>query len=123
MITLNGIFGRLVGITASCDSVTNWSAIAIGSIAGILSVLGTRLLDKLRIDDGVGAWPVHGLCGLWGGIAMGIFGGHALSAQIVGSIVVPFWSFITMFFLFYLLDLWGITTGETLPGKNRLGYY
>jgi len=119
LVTLNGILGGLVGVTASCDSVNNWSAIAIGVIAGILSVLGTRLLDRLHIDDGVGAWPVHGLCGIWGGVAAGIFGGHPLSAQIIGSIVVPFWSFTTMFFLFYLLDLWGIL--RVKPSQEKVG--
>jgi len=46
----------------------------IGGIGGVLVVLGIVLLDKLKIDDPVGAWPVHGLCGIWGGIATGIFG-------------------------------------------------
>ncbi|AIE73704.1 MULTISPECIES: ammonium transporter [unclassified Synechocystis] len=122
LVTLNGILGGLVGITASCDTVNNWSAIAIGVVAGILSVLGTKLLDRLRIDDGVGAWPVHGLCGIWGGIAVGIFSNnieHKLSAQIVGSVVVPFWAFITMFFLFYVLDLWGML--RVKPSQEKVG--
>lgn len=119
LITLNGILGGLVGITASCDAVTNGEAIAIGAIAGVLSVLATRLLDQLKIDDGVGAWPVHGVCGVWGGVATGIFGGHPLSAQIIGSLVVPFWAFITMFFLFYVLDLWGIL--RVKPSQEKIG--
>ena len=67
----------------------------------------------------MGAWPVHGLCGIWGGVSAGIFGGHPLSAQIIGSIVVPFWAFITMFFLFYLLDLWGIL--RVKPSQEKVG--
>ncbi len=108
-----------MGITASCDSVTNWSAIAIGSISGVLTVLATRLLDKLRIDDGVGAWPVHGVCGVWGGVATGIFGGHSLSAQIIGAVVVPAWGFVTMFFLCYILDLQNIL--RVKPSQEKIG--
>jgi len=53
----------------------------------------------------VGAWPVHGLCGIWGGIATGIFGGYPLGVQIIGSLVIPAWSFITMIGLFSLLKM------------------
>jgi Amt family ammonium transporter len=105
---LNGALAGLVGITASCDSVTNNEAIIIGAIAGVLVVYGGLLLQKLKIDDAVGAWPVHGLCGIWGGIATGIFGAHALSVQILGSIVIPLWAFVTMFLLFYILKQMGV---------------
>jgi len=107
-MTLNGALAGLVGITANCDSVTNGAAILIGAVAGILVVLGTILLEKVKIDDPVGAWPVHGLCGIWGGIATGIFGGHPLGAQIVGSLAIPAWAFVTMLGLFYALKLAGI---------------
>jgi len=106
--TLNGILAGLVGITASCDSVTNIEAIIIGAVAGMLVILGARLLEKFQLDDAVGAWPVHGLCGIWGGIATGIFGGHPLGAQIIGSIAIPLWAFVTMFTLFYILKKAGI---------------
>jgi len=102
-MTLNGALAGLVGITANCDSVTNNEAIIIGLVAGILVVFGILLLDKLQIDDPVGAWPVHGLCGIWGGLATGIFGGHPLVAQIIGSVAIPLWSFLTMFILFSTL--------------------
>jgi Amt family ammonium transporter len=107
-MTLNGALAGLVGITANADSVTNGSAIIIGLVAGVLVVMGTLLLEKLRIDDPVGAWPVHGLCGIWGGIATGIFGGYALGAQIIGSLVIPAWAFVTMLGLFYALKVAGI---------------
>ncbi|MDX1523666.1 MAG: ammonium transporter, partial [Anaerolineae bacterium] len=107
-ISLNGMLGGLVGITANCDSVTNISAILIGGIAGVVVVLGMILLEKLRIDDPVGAWPVHGLAGIWGGIATGIFGGHPIVAQIVGSLVIPVWAFVTMFVLFMILKSVGV---------------
>jgi ammonium transporter, Amt family len=102
-MALNGILAGLVGITANCDSVSNPEAIVIGAVAGVLVVAGIMLLDKLRIDDPVGAFPVHGLCGVWGGIATGIFGGHPIVAQIVGSLVIPAYAFITMFILFSIM--------------------
>jgi Amt family ammonium transporter len=119
--TLNGILAGLVGITANCDSVTNLEAIFIGLVAAVLVILGARLLEKWQIDDVVGAWPVHGLCGVWGGIATGIFGGHPLGVQILGSVVIPAWAFLTMFGLFYALKAAGIlrvSYGEELVGLD-----
>ena len=100
---LNGALAGLVGITAGCDAVSNVDSIIIGLIAGILVVFGSMLLEKLEIDDAVGAWPVHGLCGLWGGVAVGIFGPHKLSTQIIGSISIPLWAFVNMFICFWIL--------------------
>jgi Amt family ammonium transporter len=105
---LNGALAGLVGITASCDSVTNNEAIIIGMISGVLVVYGGMILRKFKIDDTVGAWPVHGLCGIWGGIAAGIFGSHALGTQILGSLVIPLWAFVTMFLFFSILKKTGI---------------
>ena len=108
-MTLNGALAGLVGITANCDCVSNVSAIIIGAVAGILVVSGIVLLDKLRIDDPVGAWPVHGLCGIWGGIATGIFGAEkSIVAQIIGSVAIPVWAFATMFALFMILRACGM---------------
>ncbi len=73
---LNGSLAGLVAITANCDAVTNVESMIIGGIGGILVILATMLLEKLKIDDPVGAWPVHGVGGLWAGIATAIFGGH-----------------------------------------------
>lgn len=106
-MALNGVLAGLVGITANCDSVTNVEAIAIGGIAGVLVVGGILALEKLRIDDPVGAFPVHGLCGIWGGVATGIFGDYDLGVQILGSIVIPVYAFITMFVLFSILKVIG----------------
>jgi Amt family ammonium transporter len=107
-MALNGVLAGLVGITANCDAVTNGESIIIGAIAGVLVVLGIRLLDKLKIDDPVGAWPVHGLCGLWGGVATGIFGGYSLVTQIVGSLAIALWSFVLCFALFKILNVAGL---------------
>ncbi len=103
-MSLNGLLAGLVAITANCDAVSNKSAVIIGLIAGILVVLGVKLLDTLKIDDPVGAWPVHGLNGIWGGIATGIFGvDKSLGAQIIGSLAISLWAFIAMFVLFLIL--------------------
>ena len=104
----NGVVAGLVGITANCDSVTNPEAIIIGLVAGVLVVVGVALLNRFKIDDVVGAWPAHGLCGVWGGIATGIFGGYDLGVQILGSLVIPAWAFITMFLLFAILKKSGM---------------
>ena len=66
------------------------------------------MLEALKIDDPVGAWPVHGLCGVWGGLATGIFGGHPMGAQILGSVVIQIWAFVTMFVLFFILKSIGM---------------
>jgi len=86
----------------------NPEAIIIGAVAGVLVVLGVSLLNRLKIDDVVGAWPAHGLCGVWGGIATGIFGDYDLGVQILGSLVIPAWAFCTMFLLFMTLKKLGI---------------
>lgn len=113
---LNGVLAGLVGITANCDGVTNVEAMIIGAVAGVLVVLGIVALDRCRIDDPVGAFPVHGLCGIWGGIACALFGdggywGEAaegvvygnFTAQMVGSIAIPAFAFASMFILFSVL--------------------
>ncbi len=77
-MTMNGALAGLVAITAPCAVVSPGAAIAIGAIGGILVVAGVTLLDKLRIDDPVGAVPVHAFNGMWGTIAVGIWGQKAL---------------------------------------------
>lgn len=106
-MALNGVLAGLVGITANCDSVTNIEAIIIGVVAGLLVVFGILALEKLKIDDPVGAFPVHGLCGIWGGVATGIFGGFDIGVQILGSVVIPVYAFVTMFILFSILKVIG----------------
>jgi Amt family ammonium transporter len=107
-MALNGILAGLVGITAGCDSVTNGESVLIGLIAGLLVVFAILFLEKMRIDDPVGAWPVHGVAGIWGGLATGIFGEHSFVAQLIGSIVIPLWGFLTMYGLFGLLKAFNL---------------
>ena len=74
---LNGILGGLVGITAGADLMSPLEAIAIGLIAGVIIVFGVAFIDKLKLDDPVGAVTVHLICGIWGTLAVGIFGDKA----------------------------------------------
>ena len=74
---LNGILGGLVGITAGADQMSPNEAVIIGIIAGIVIVLGVALIEKLKLDDPVGAVAVHLICGIWGTLAVGIFGAMA----------------------------------------------
>ena len=71
---MNGVLGGLVGITAGADQMSPTDAIVIGLFAGIIVVLGIALIDKLKLDDPVGAVAVHLICGIWGTLAVGIFG-------------------------------------------------
>ncbi|MHC4708856.1 MAG: ammonium transporter [Planctomycetota bacterium] len=79
-IALNGVLAGLVAITAPCAAVGVGSAIWIGAAGGILIVFGIELLNYLRIDDPVGAFPVHGMVGIWGTLAVGLFGQEALGS-------------------------------------------
>jgi Amt family ammonium transporter len=120
-MAMNGALAGLVAITAPCAYVDPWASLVIGGIAGYIVVRGVELLDKLKIDDPVGAVPVHGMCGVWGTICIGIFGKKALGlanqgfiysanpmqlgVQIVGSVTTVAFVVITMGLLFKLIDL------------------
>ncbi len=82
-MALNGILAGLVGVTASADSVTIQGAVIIGAIAGVIVYFSVIIIDK-KIDDPVGAVSVHLVCGIWGTIAVAIFGGGDFVAQLVG---------------------------------------
>ena len=74
---MNGVLGGLVGITAGADQMGPTEAIIIGAVGGLIVVLGIALLDKCKLDDPVGAIPVHLFAGIWGTLAVGIFGASA----------------------------------------------
>ncbi len=71
---LNGALAGLVGITAGCDLIAPGYSLIVGGIAGVLCVEGVYFLDKVKIDDPVGAITVHGICGIFGTLAVGLFG-------------------------------------------------
>ncbi len=111
-MALNGVLGGLVAITANCDRVSQVESLIIGVVGGLLVVMGILLLEKLKIDDPVGAWPVHGLCGIWGGLATGIFGdlpdgietvGKFFTVQVISTAAICAWAFITMSVVFWVL--------------------
>jgi Amt family ammonium transporter len=82
-IITNGFLAGLVAITCPCYWVSPTGACILGAVAGVIVVLGMDLLEFLRIDDPIGAWPVHGLCGIWGTLSLGLFACGQYSA--VGS--------------------------------------
>jgi ammonium transporter, Amt family len=71
--TTNGFLAGLVAITCPCYWVSPTGAVLLGGVAGVLVILGIDLLEWLRIDDPIGAVPVHGLCGIWGTLSLGLF--------------------------------------------------
>jgi Amt family ammonium transporter len=99
-MSLNGILAGLVGITAGADSMGIWAAALVGAIAGALVVFSILFFDKIRIDDPVGAISVHGVCGIWGTVAVGIFGGASLLWQIIGTLSISVFAFVVSFITF-----------------------
>ena len=87
-MALNGAIAGLVSITAGPDLQNHLLAIVIGGVGGCLVVLAVPLLDKLKIDDVVGAIPAHLVAGIWGTLAVGIFGGGDLVIQITGIVAI-----------------------------------
>ena len=101
-MALNGILAGLVGITAGADSVTWVGAILIGLVAGCIVVFAIVIIDRIQIDDPVGAISVHGVCGLWGTIAVGIFSTnpeHSVGTQIVGTLSYALFAFVASMIL------------------------
>ena len=110
-MVLNGILGGLVGITASADSVSVNESVIIGLIAGIIIPISVTAIDKIKLDDPVGATSVHLVCGIWGTLAVAIFGDFddanvgQFSDQIIGILAIGAFSFVFAFILFYILKV------------------
>ena len=101
---LNGVLAGLVGITAGADSIGMAGSIWVGVIAGALVVFAIIFFDKIKIDDPVGAISVHGVCGVWGTIAVGIFSDAApLGIQIIGTLAVGATAFVASLVLCLIL--------------------
>ena len=131
--TVNGFLAGLVAITCPCYWVTPTGSIILGGIAGVVVVLGVELLEWLRIDDPIGAVPVHGFCGIWGTLSLGFFaagkygatgptgpdnsapltglfyhGGFTLlKAQFIGSAITTLATFAIAMLVMYLVNLTG----------------
>lgn len=149
-MTLNGVLGGLVSITAPCAFVTAGASLIIGAVGGVLVFFGAILLDKIKVDDAVGAFPVHGICGVWGTLCVGLFtspivagsegpkaglfyggGFEQLWVQLYGIVAVCALSFGATFAFAKLLDMMlGLRvsreeeiTGLDLAEHGHKGYY
>ncbi len=103
---LNGILGGLVGITAGADVMTPESAILIGAIAGTLIVFAVSCVDRIKLDDPVGAIAVHLICGIWGTLAVGLFSTnpeHTFLAQLAGVACYAVFCLATSFLIIFTL--------------------
>ncbi|MGA1015895.1 MAG: ammonium transporter [Limisphaerales bacterium] len=104
-MALNGLLAGLVGITAGADVISPFASVLVGAIAGVLVVASVVILDKIKIDDPVGAISVHGTCGIWGTLAVGIFGGSDFSftTQLIGTLSISAFAFIFSLIVFGLI--------------------
>jgi Amt family ammonium transporter len=125
-MALNGVLAGLVAVTAPCAWIEAWAAVVIGLIAGILVVVSVFTVERLHIDDPVGAVSVHGVNGIWGLISVGIFadgtygnystdapfatgllyggGSGQLMSQIIGAGAAAVWAFACGYILFRIMD-------------------
>ncbi|MCI0712906.1 MAG: ammonium transporter [Chloroflexi bacterium] len=114
-LVINGSLAGLVGITANAFAVSIMDAVIIGSVSGLIMIAADALLLRLRIDDAVGAIPVHLGAGIWGTLAVGIFGdtdllgtglsrGEQIGVQVLGIIVCGVWTFWVMYILASIYD-------------------
>ena len=130
---LNGSLAGLVAITAGCAFVTPIASIVIGLLAGILVVLAVTAVERMKIDDAVGAFSVHGACGAFGTLMIGIVGSSALGApslldggvfdtlvaQVIGVVAVAIWVGVTSFIMFAALNAANILHVD--PEADRIG--
>ena len=118
---MNGVLGGLVGITAGADQMSPTDAIFIGLIAGVVVVLGIALIDKLKLDDPVGAVAVHLICGIWGTLAVGIFGAMAgfdqFLVQLIGVGIVGAFCVATSFIILFIVK---VTTGLRVDKEEEI---
>jgi Amt family ammonium transporter len=137
-LVVNGILGGLVGITAGCATVEPWGAIAIGAVSAVVVIYGVQLLDNMGIDDPVGAISVHGIAGIWGVLAVGLFSSEAgvgaayvasdqyglllgggfeqLGIQALGIFSIVAWTAVTSFIVFFAIKM---TIGLRVPADEE----
>ena len=130
-MTLNGALAGLVGITAGCANVNNLGAVLIGLVSGALVVYSINFLEKKGFDDAVGAVSVHGICGIWGVLAVAIFdtsdglfyggGGTLFGPQLIGILAIGVWAYATSYLVFKVIDSTvglRVTADEELAGLD-----
>lgn len=118
----NGPLAGLVAVCAGSDVMHPIGALMVGAVAGALFVyMFTLTQNRWKIDDVLGVWPLHGLCGTWGGLAAGIFGsttlggigGVSLTAQAIGTLAGVVWAFLSSYFLYALIKwIWGLRLSQ-----------
>jgi len=112
-MAMNGALAGLVAVTAPCAFIDPWAAIIIGGTGGVLVIFGILLLDKMKIDDPVGAFPVHGINGIWGTLSVGLFGKKALGLAGDGIFIGGGWSQ-------FSIQLLGITAVIAFAGTTMM---
>lgn len=129
---INSCLAGAVAITASCNAVSLPEAALIGAIGGLIAIWGEQLLEKLRLDDAVGAIPVHLMAGIWGTLAVGIFGDleamgvtgtrlQTIQAQLIGIAAIGAWAFAIAWIFFSILGKFTplrVTAEAELEGLN-----
>ena len=101
---LNGALGGLVAVTAGADVFNMYTPIAVGAIGGLLVVIAVPLFDKIRLDDPVGALSVHLINGIWGTLAVAVFGGASFWAQLKGILVVGVFAFGVSYIVLFVIN-------------------
>lgn len=118
---LNGILGGLVGITAGADQMGVIDAIIIGLVSGSLIVFAVSIIDRIRLDDPVGAISVHLVCGIWGTLAVGVFGNmkgwSQFLNQLYGVLIVGGACVLASFVILFIIKK---TIGLRVPTKEEL---
>ncbi|MCO4821914.1 MAG: ammonium transporter [Flavobacteriaceae bacterium] len=118
---LNGILGGLVAITAGADQMSPSDSILIGAFAGGIIVIAVSLIDRLKLDDPVGAIAVHLVCGIWGTLAVGIFGNLASGAQLLSQLIgIISYAVICIISSFIILFIMKITVGIRVSEREEL---
>ncbi len=102
---LNGALAGLVSITAAPDLTEHWWSVIIGAIGGVICTLAIRGLEKIKVDDVVGAIPAHLVCGIWGTLAACIAGGAKFHVQLIGILAIGAFAFFSSLIVWKLLDL------------------
>lgn len=104
-MALNGALAGLVSITAGPDLQNHFYALIIGGVGAVIVVFAVPLLDKLKIDDVVGAIPVHLMAGIWGTLCVGIFGSGSIGSQLLGIVAVGVFVFVTSLIVWLVLKV------------------
>jgi Amt family ammonium transporter len=118
---LNGILGGLVGITAGADKMSPADAVLIGAIAGLLIVAAVSFFDRLKLDDPVGAIAVHLICGIWGTLAVGLFGALASLDQFLSQLTgVASYAIACVLVSLFILGTLKVTLGIRVGEKEEL---